>query len=242
MIADPAQAVCACRLDRSCWSRSAQSTASSKQLERSAEEMGNKVRVAVRFLVDRLEPVGITVCMSSREIVFFPAKGGFPTNASNPGFSRSKTSGTRSPSERETGCVRLRELADGCLEPLMASSRRTGLRWCARGSADSDSSCSFAAGRCRPRRRPRSRDRHRTATGFEASSAMSQLLAEQRLRRRLRRFADLPALVSRPAELPLDRRSREVSLLLGLPVEAHDLLLARARPANRHTSRRGPGT
>ena len=50
-------------------------------------------------------------------------------------------------------------------------------------------------------------------------------LAEECFRCPVRRFPDLPPLFQRPAELPLDGRPGEVSLLVRLPVEAHDLSL-----------------
>ena len=48
------------------------------QVEGAPEEVRDKVRVAVALFV---------------QTAFFPANGGFPTNASKPGFSRSNTSG-----------------------------------------------------------------------------------------------------------------------------------------------------
>ena len=50
-------------------------------------------------------------------------------------------------------------------------------------------------------------------------------LAEERFGCAVGRFADLPPLFQRPAELPLDGRSSEVALLFRLPVEAQDLRL-----------------
>ena len=49
--------------------------------------------------------------------------------------------------------------------------------------------------------------------------------AKQERRTSRRRFADLAPLVHRPVELSLDRGSREVTLLLRLPVKADDLRL-----------------
>ena len=55
------------------------------EVERAAEEMGHEIGVAVAFLVDFLQPVGIVRGRCPAATEFLPANGGFPMIASNPG-------------------------------------------------------------------------------------------------------------------------------------------------------------
>ena len=64
-----------------------------KEVKRSAEEVGDQVGVAVRFFVNPSSANRDSHSRFPPISVFLPANGGLPTNASNPGFSRSNTSG-----------------------------------------------------------------------------------------------------------------------------------------------------
>ena len=64
-----------------------------QQAERAAEEVRDEIGIAVRALVQRLQPRQIALARWPAMIVFLPANGGLPTIASKPGFSRAKTSG-----------------------------------------------------------------------------------------------------------------------------------------------------
>ena len=90
VLADPAQAAGArVALGDGVGGDQAEGALLADEIERAAEEVGHEIGVAVAFLVDLLQPVGIVRDVAEAASEFFPAKGGLPTIASNPGpFSR----------------------------------------------------------------------------------------------------------------------------------------------------------
>ena len=100
-----------------------------KQVERAAEEVGNEIGVAVRLLVDRLEPVEIALALTA-DIVFLPANGGLPTNASNRRILAVEHLGKLDlPVKRnDRVTARLRSCADGRLERAVRVTSNW-LRW-----------------------------------------------------------------------------------------------------------------
>ena len=125
-------------------------TALAQQTEGAAEEMRDEVGVAVRALVQRLQPVRIVRPRLPAMIVFLPAKGGLPTIASKPPIlAREHLRELDLPVERADRMLARRRLP----QPRSSSSHRR----CRAGEPALDlvRGASPAPSACRPRRRRR---------------------------------------------------------------------------------------
>ena len=195
-----------------------------QQVESTAKEVGHKIGVAVRVLVDRLEPVGITGRMPNRERVLARERRVAHKRIKPRILSVEHLRELNLPVKGKDRMRSTAEPADGCLEPLMA--RHVEL-------------AALGGEVLRQRLEPLlpfpivvGREEGGNDEVAIAASRVNkpvggrEPLAQESFGRAVGRFANLSALVHRPIELPLDGRSSEVALLLGLPVEAQDLRLA----------------
>ena len=91
-----------------------------QQVERAAEEVGHEIGVAVRLLVDRLEPVEITARVPGRERVLARERR-IAHERVEPGVRAVEDLGELDLPVKGNDRMRsAAKLADGCLEPLMA--------------------------------------------------------------------------------------------------------------------------
>ena len=96
------------------------------ELNARRKKWATRSAVAVGLLVERSSTSRSSrLPMTPQRAVFLPANGGLPTNASNPGFSRSKTSGNSISQWNGTmGCVPPRRSHHGRFQPIVTRPRR----------------------------------------------------------------------------------------------------------------------